>query len=489
MYTVCKKHANLQNNINMIKLFYSKEVIKLKKRVRILIFTLLISMLGMINARAASLILHGDQNIAGGNTGSNDVIITTSSGEEIKSIEFSVMATDSSLVTLNITKNAAYPGSASISKTTLTAPEGSYFSNGSTIATLKITNNNIINTTTATTLKITNIVFMDKDGNPINGDDFSRSINLSPGTTSKPKSSNAKLTGLTISAGTITPTFNGSVTSYKVLNLKDTIKTVTISPKCDNCNYQIKCTLGCANYNNQIRPELIIGKNELTISTVSEDGNNNAEYNLIIYRGETTDNSAFLDKLEIENFKLADEFDKDKLDYILTVPNDTTFLNIIATPEDENAEVEIKGAEDLIVGENVITITITSSETSDKKIYNITVTRLDEDEVMTSTKPVVQPISKKSNDTLLIIIIIIVSILIIGVAGYLIFKKKKNKKNKPELITDEEEIKPDKNTTEIEVKENELIDGLNITEPKTKPTVEEALADLITTKEIILKEE
>ncbi|MFA7064736.1 MAG: cadherin-like beta sandwich domain-containing protein, partial [Bacilli bacterium] len=306
-------------------------------------------------------------------------------------------------------------------------------------------------------------------------------------TTSRAKSSNAKLTSLTLSAGTLSPAFNGSNTSYKVLNLKDTIKNVTISPKCDMCNIKIICESGCTNYNNQNRPELIIGKNVLKIETISEDGSNNSEYDLIIYRGETTDNSTFLEELEIEDFKISEAFDKENLDYTLTVPNDTTFLNIIATPEDDAATIEIKGADDLQVGENVVTITITSSETKDKKIYNITVTRLDIDEVMTTTSPV-EPTSK-NNNTLLIIIITLISLAIIATAGYFIFRKKKPKNGKKDKIAKDGKIKMPEVKAEIEVKEDDIINDLNITVAKTKPTVDEALADLMTTKEIIFKEE
>ena len=78
-------------------------------------------------------------------------------------------------------------------------------------------------------------------------------------------------------------------------------------------------------------------------------------------------NSPYLKDLVVEGFDLTEKFDKENLDYTLSVPYDTTILEIAALPEDENAEVEIKGNDNLIVGENVITITVTSAETQDKK--------------------------------------------------------------------------------------------------------------------------
>ncbi len=457
----------------------------MKKTIRVIIYTFIISIFGIINVNAASLSFDGDKTITGGSSGSNDIKITAAESEGITKVEFTISTSDASLVTLSLNKSSTILGEVSGTRATLFVNEG-YFTN-LTIAKLQITNNNLINNTTNSKIVISDIKFTDKDNNVKIGANHEKTITLTPGTTARPKSSNSKLTGLSVSSGTLTPSFNSSGNSYKVFNLRDTIKTVTITTKCDMCNVQIKCETGCTNYNNQNRPELEIGKNVLNISTISEDGSSNSSYELIIYRGVTTDNSSFLASIDIDGFKLTEKFDKENLDYTLKVPNDTTSLDIIATPEDELAKVEIKGADNLIVGENVITITITSSETNDKKIYNITVTRLDEDEVMT-TSPVEQPVEKKKSKFLLIVIIVVIALAIIGVAAYFIFWKKK-KKDKPEVITDEGKIEQEKTLTEIEVKENDLISDLNMTDKKVKPTVDEALADLMTTKEIILQEE
>ncbi|MDD2208354.1 MAG: cadherin-like beta sandwich domain-containing protein [Bacilli bacterium] len=462
----------------------------MKKITKIYLISLIACFLGVMNVRAGSLSFDGDKTIKGGSTGVNDIVINVGN-KEIKAVEFTVSTTNPSLVTMTLEKSASLGGTASLSKTIL-SPAGEGFLTNGVIATLSIKDNNILTSGTITAIKIENIVFTYSDDTTKEGTSYSKNITLSPSetTTTRVKSSSAKLTSLTLSAGNLSPSFNGSVTSYKVLNLKDTIKNVTITPKCDMCNIKIICELGCTNYTNQNRPELIIGKNTLKIETISEDGNNVSEYDLIIYRGETTDNSAFLEKLEVEDFKISEKFDKESLDYTLTVPNDTTLLNIVATAEDEAATVDIKGADNLQVGENVITITITSSETKDKKIYNITVTRLDIDEVMvTTTKPADESDSEKDDKTLLIIIIAVVSLAIIGLAGYFIFRKKKPKKGKKEKITKDEKIEMPEAKTEVDVKEEDLITDLNITDEKTKPTVDEALADLMTTKEIIFKEE
>lgn len=463
----------------------------MKKVIKLTIYVLFLYIFNILNVNAASLTFDGDKTISGSNTGSNDIMITVSSEEKIRKVEFSIEVSDSSLVVLNLSKESSLAGEANVSKSSLSIADSESFFTSGKIANLRITNNNLISTNITTKIKITDIVFTNEDGDEINGTDYSKDITLVPGTTSKPKSTNAKLTGLSVSVGNLTPEFNSSETSYKVYNVRDTVKSLTITTKCDMCNVTIKCDSGCTNYLNQNKPELVVGKNILKISTISEDGSNTSEYDLIIYRGETTDNSPFLKDLSVENFTLAEKFDKEELDYTLTVPYETEALNIIATPEDENAKVEIKGLENLIVGENVVTITVTSAETQDKKIYNITVVRSEVEETTTSTEPVViAPGPKKNNNkTLLIVIISVVCLAIIGLAAYFIFGKKKIKKGKPEKINNKKEKKLDISKTEPEVRGDDLINELNLTSEKTKPSVDDALADLMSTKEVILKEE
>lgn len=301
--------------------------------------------------------------------------------------------------------------------------------------------------------------------------------------TTKQKSSNPNFSALTISAGKLTPSFRKDLFEYKVYNIKDTIKSVTISPICDECVVEYECELGCTNGTVSARPTLVIGKNIVRITSLSGDGKESQEYILTIYRGETTENSKYLKTLEIDGFLLNEEFDKEMLDYTLTVPNDSTELIVLATPEDSEAKVEIRGNDKLIIGENVITITVTSAETKEKSIYNITVTRLEEGEVMPTTTKA-EPIEKSKN-IWLIVLLIILGLGIIGAAAYFIFFKEN--KGKKEKITDEGNIeKLDEDPSELSVKENELKEELSDIEMKQKPTVDEALADLMVTKEIVL---
>lgn len=287
----------------------------------------------------------------------------------------------------------------------------------------------------------------------------------------KKKSDNATLSGLILSSGSLTPKFNKDVNDYKVFNVKDTINAITIGKKCDNCDIELKCTSGCS-LSGSSRVNLALGKNEVTVTSISESRKNKLDYKLTIYRGDTKDNSPFLENLEVDGFSFEEMFTRNKLDYEVRVPNDLTDANIIAVPEDPNATVEIKGNNDLIVGENVITITVKSSETEDIKIYNITLIRLEEDEVMPSTTVILEEEPKKSKTKLVIIVIVI--LLALTGAYFAFFHKKVMEK-----LEEKKRAKEDLELTkEIEQEEDELI-------LETKElSIEEALEDIEKSKEL-----
>lgn len=454
----------------------------MKKILKLIICIIIFS---FIDVNAATLTFEGPDKIHQGTSGNQKIMLNTLAGEKIIKVEFE-LDLDANYTSYGISKTPYVLGELKLDKSILSASNDSTLSGelGTLIVTNNTGNNNLA------IIKIKNILFTFEDDTTHSGTDYSKQITLTTATTvaPKPKSNNALLSNLTFSKGNITPKFVNNITDYKVFGIKDTIKTITINPTCDNCTTTIKCELGCNNVNNQYRPSLEIGKNIIKITTLSESGNNSMDYLITIYRGETSDNSSYLSNIEIEGFKLNEKFEKKDLDYTLEVPNDLTELVINAIPEDDKAKVEIKGNDNLIVGDNVITITVTSSETEDVNIYNITVTRLEVGEIISTTTAVIEK-DDDNNQTLLIIMIVLGGLIIIGISAYFIFfKKKKNDKKKPEIITDEGNIKKKSKETEVSIKENDLVDELNMTDKKVKPTIDDALADLMTTKELLLDE-
>lgn len=464
----------------------------MKKFVKLYILTILILFMGMLRVNAApTLNFNGQKSFDPNMAGTIEIEIKTDN-EDISKVSFVVESSvNKEYVTVAIASDpTVVPEKMDLTGSIIQTPT----SKDGTIATLTIKNTGLSTNKLTSTLTIKNIVFtcrgLCKDGNPtIGGKNVTQSITL---TASNALSSNPQLAQLTLNQGsTVFPfnvNFSSNVKKYKVY-LKDTIKNVTVDYDCDGCLPVISCT-NCSNPNIDTKIELAMGKNIITIDTKSADRSKSDQYQITVYRGETTDNSNYLASLTVDGYDLNEEFERSLKDFSLTVPYEVDNILVLATTEDSAAALDIKGGEMLEVGENVVIITVTSSETKDKRIYNLTVTRLEEGEEVSDT-PVAPVITKKGTNWWLISGIIVASLAAVGGGGYYLWLKKfKGKgKKKPEPITDEGEIKPLEDSSEIEVHENELLDDLNITEEKVRPTVDEALADLMSTKEITLRKD
>lgn len=80
-----------------------------------------------------------------------------------------------------------------------------------------------------------------------------------------------------------------------------------------------------------------------------------------------------LKSLEIENYKLSPEFNKDVFSYNLTVPNDTKTIKILAYKEDDKANLSgDDGEKEVKEGENQFTVIVTA-ENGNKKEYKINI--------------------------------------------------------------------------------------------------------------------
>lgn len=66
---------------------------------------------------------------------------------------------------------------------------------------------------------------------------------------------------------------------------------------------------------------------------------------------------------------------EDQLEYAITVGNDVTMSDVLAVATNSNATISVDGPQELAVGENVITITVTSEDGSSEKVYTVKVTR------------------------------------------------------------------------------------------------------------------
>lgn len=451
----------------------------------------LVSLIGTISVDAASLEVTGVSTLKTNETGKYEIKLSDVGSDEFDQVEFELNYDSGILKFAGSTSNdysttETYSGNKGFIVSSTNLKDG-------IIGSFSVTNLSEVSTTTSFVIK--NIKFKKGANEVTNGVDYSKTLTLRQGvttTTTKPKNTSAKVTSMSFKNSTMKPAFNSNTHEYK-LYTKDTIRQVALVYNTEQTGVTLtsECTMGCTvSSSSDTIIQTIQGKNEVIFKFTSEDGKTTEEYKYIIYRGETTDGSNKLASLSVKDYNINEKFDENTLDYTLSVPFEVEKLDINATAADENAKVEIKGADNLKVGENIVTITITpTDEESEVKIYNITVLReeyISEDPTTTTFIPGAIDKNKNNSNIVLIILLVLGGITIIGVAAYFIFfyKKKKEKANKPKKDEIKENIDEVKTQDEMpKIKEKSAID--EAFEEKEPTSIEDALDDLMKTKEII----
>lgn len=74
----------------------------------------------------------------------------------------------------------------------------------------------------------------------------------------------------------------------------------------------------------------------------------------------STDNT--LSALTVTEGEINPVFEKDVREYALTIPYETTEVNVTATPSDSKATVAVEGNKDLKEGENIVTVKVTAED-------------------------------------------------------------------------------------------------------------------------------
>ena len=106
------------------------------------------------------------------------------------------------------------------------------------------------------------------------------------------------------------------------------------------------------------------GDNELVVTVTASDGETVQEYkvNLLVTLSADTSLSVFT----VGGVAVEDGSD-------LELPVNTAEIEVIATPTDENATVEVTGADALVAGDNVIEVTVTAADGETVQVYTVNV--------------------------------------------------------------------------------------------------------------------
>lgn len=132
---------------------------------------------------------------------------------------------------------------------------------------------------------------------------------------------------------------------------------------------------------------LSVGTSTITITPSGvSDGNGNAaslasqtiKITVSLPREKSTDNT--LSSLSVEGYDISPAFNKDTLDYSVTVPEGTKSININANATSKYASITGNGAKELVEGINNLSIVV-KAESGTERIYNLVVNVIDENPI------------------------------------------------------------------------------------------------------------
>ena len=182
-------------------------------------------------------------------------------------------------------------------------------------------------------------------------------------------SSDAWLTNLTTSVGTLSPAFNKDTLNYTI-NVASNVSSLRL-----NATPVANATVtsnGVINCNN-----LREGENRYTITVTAQDGTTKKSYVVIVNKEKapavaSSDNN--LKDLSVDGYTLSPAFSQNTTSYSVTVPYEANSVKVNATKNHSLANVVINGMDNLQVGDNTVTVEVTA-ENGSKKTYTINVKR------------------------------------------------------------------------------------------------------------------
>lgn len=205
-----------------------------------------------------------------------------------------------------------------------------------------------------------------------NGSKKTYTINI---TREESKSNNNYLKSLTLSNGSIN--FKKTATEYNINVAKD-IDKITIGATLEDSKSSFENGFGPRTIN------LSLGNNTVYIRVRSESGQVRT-YTLNINRDDGRDSDSSLKNIKLSNGKLT--FDKNTLEYKVTVEYKIDKMIIEATPNSDKAKVNITGNEELSVGDNIFKINV-EAENGKVTIYTINIVRKEQGEKISNNNSI-----------------------------------------------------------------------------------------------------
>lgn len=186
------------------------------------------------------------------------------------------------------------------------------------------------------------------------------------------RNGDSTLRSLSVSSGSIK--FSASVKSYNV-SLNANVESFSVEGVANNSKSKVS-------YSPSKSISIKQGETKTITVTVTAENQTKTGYKIHVSRGDSRSSDNYLKSLSMKESKI--NFDKDILNYTLEVPFHITKLNLSYILSDVKAKVDVKGNDDFVVGNNVITLLVTA-ENQTTKTYTLNVNRLKENEEVTTT--------------------------------------------------------------------------------------------------------
>jgi gliding motility-associated-like protein len=201
-------------------------------------------------------------------------------------------------------------------------------------------------------------------------------------TVNRAASSNANLTALALSNGTLSPVFNGAANNYTA-SVGNTITTITLTPTIADANATVSIggtIVGSGNASGSIN--LAVGDNMITATVTAQNGTVNI-YTITVNRAKSS--NANLSSIALSNGILSPVFNASTNNYTASVNNSVTSISLTPTAADATAALTVNGTIvnsgnasgniTLSVGDNIIKTVVTAQDGATINTYTVTVTR------------------------------------------------------------------------------------------------------------------
>lgn len=188
-------------------------------------------------------------------------------------------------------------------------------------------------------------------------------------------SNNAYLKEFRVDIPGITPDFNKNTFNY-ALTVEESVNNLNVTAVPEDSKASVSIS-GNTNLN--------LGENTINVKVTAEDKKTTKTYTINVTKVQDVQKSnAFLQNIIVTDLEMSPSFSKEIFEYDLgCVTLDKITLSAFA--ENENATVQIEGNENLVLGENLIKITVTSENGNVNKIYTLKVIK--EEENVAETEP------------------------------------------------------------------------------------------------------